>query len=267
MNAVVAESVVSLPDFLGRSDVGTQFHANEYERASDVKMQERERVADFLLGHFTEINWVYLLSLPGRHWLFEQIMLKRHSRMQCVGLERSATTFAGSLQSMPGASVSLAVKSKPVGERAYDYARTPAHPKHPRCTAQSHRMLHVSSDAYIAMLSGEVAASGKQRHKFVNKFGERNAVWLDFTSGFCRAVDETIAGLDAAMNPRHRTFPVAITLMYGRDIVGKEIGRINHIHRLNPNFEPVDYWTYSGLNGCPMITVCGRLHTRTGAAA
>lgn len=255
-----------LAESLGRSDTRGNFHSDDYERMSNDKSAERTRVADFILGRFQPHWWLYPLTMPGAYWYFEAQIARRHERTQFVGLERSATVFVCSLASMAGATQAMAVKSMRFGNGGYEYARTPAFPAHPDNTARSHRLLCMTSDAYVMAAAGLIEGSGKQRHKFRMKFCRRNAVWLDFTSGFSESVDATIRHLGAIVSERFASIPVALTFMYGRDITGKEIGRLNHIHKLNPNFEPLDYWTYSGKNGTPMMTVCGMLHARAGGA-
>lgn len=257
-------AVIEGGELLGRSDVRGGFHGHDYERLSNDKSAERTRVADFILQRFKSHNWLYPLTLPGAYWYFEAQLARRHERTQFVGLERSATIFTQSLASMAGATTALAVKPMRFGNGGYEYARTPAFPNHMDNTARSHRLLCMSSDTYVLAASGLIESNRKERNKFWRKFCRRNAVWLDFNSGFCEAVDTTIRNLDAVTNGRGHAVPVALTFMYGRDIAGKQIGRLNHIHKLNPKFEPVDYWTYAGKNGTPMMTVCGMLHEQEG---
>ena len=251
-------SLYDLHGAFGRHDAG-RFHDDDYERTSVEKQEQRQRIADFILGHFDECRWLYLLSMPGRHWIFENLIRSCHPRTQFVGIERSATTFARSAPAMVSSvNNALAIRSVDFAGGSFEYARTPAFPQMPgRGTARSHRLLLMQSDVYATALAGDFKATRKQRTKFNNKFYSRNAAWLDFTSGFCSQFERTVSNLHRCMS--HADAPVALTFMYGRDIAGQELGRVTRICELQPRFLPSDYWLYRGKGRTSMMTVCGML--------
>lgn len=247
-------------ELLGRSDRATRYYADEYERTSNEKAGQRRKVADFLLSHFRPNEIVYLLTLPGEFWFMEAYVLRQHRLAQIVGLERSETTFSRSLKCMPNAHDELLRRQVRFGSGTFEYACSPAMPHiHDRNTAHSHRHLRMSSQTYVGVRHDAYDANCGERKSFANKFYRRNAIWLDFTSGFCAGVDETVAGLTRVLHEHWPQCPVSLTFMYGRDIGGKELGRIDHLRRIQPAFLPQSYWIYAGKNGTPMMTVCGLL--------
>lgn len=248
-------AAIGLDCVYGRHDAG-RFHASEYERTSADKQKQRQRVADFLLSHFTNDRWMYLLSMPGRNWIFEAMIRAAYPRAQFVGIERSATTFHRACPAMVNSHQSLAVRTVGFGSGSFEYARTPAFPKHPdRNTAKSHRFLLMGSEVYATATNDEYRTTSCQRKKFRNKFQRRNAAWLDFTSGVCSQFNTTVANLHRVMRAgRH---PVALTFMFGRDIAGRELGRLTHICSIQPRFTPAEHWVYRGAGGTSMMTVCG----------
>lgn len=241
-------STSEIIDHIGRSDLGTNYHADNYD-LSDNKAAERIHVAEFISSYFCENEILNVLSMPGMGWYFEHRLAIMRPRANFIGLERSATAFLRSRRSMPNATVRAYSDSIRWGEAHFELFKT----KH--TSNRSHYLLNMSASAYTRLAAEDYRMEAKQRQWIARKLYRRNAVWLDFTGGFCADVDQCLVNLPSVMMPSGG--PVVITLMYGRDVGGLVNGRLNRIGSLLPGFSVVDHWVYRGKSDTPMLTVCG----------
>lgn len=255
-------------DSLGRSDFGTTFHQTDYARTG-TKQTEREKVLDFMLGHFVEgFGRVRLLSLPGLDWIFEHMLLRARPDSHLVGLERSFTVFARSRRALPAGPMDRGQHGKHLqdrtitfgdGEVAYSRiaANRPGAGKCGRRDSRSNRLLRMDTATYASMFTTDYGATYKQKKEFHEKFYLRNAVWLDYTGTLCGGVESTLRHLPLCLAPDENLKPVVLTLRNGRDGFRGVEQRIARVLAVQPAFEYRRHWTYLGKGGVPMLTVCG----------
>ena len=271
MSAVLADPI-GFRDALahaGRSDYIGAYHATQQGRSS-IKDRERERVLDFILRH--DIDHVRLLSLPGIDWAFEHLLFRSHPKAQVVGLEHSFSAFARARRAIPmgprfaglhpGAEAAWRLQDRDMqfGNGHYTYSRIAAQRHLFRGTkpsTRSNRLLLMSADTYATMMTTDYGATFEQKQAFRDRFYVRNAVWLDFTSQLGCKNDQAIANLHICMEANVQEKPVVLTVLNGRDAFHGISERIAHIARLQPAFQLRDAWTYVGVNGSSMLTVCG----------
>lgn len=240
-----------LLDHVGRSDLRGNFHDYDYERLSEQKSAERKKIVNFISSYFGENDRLSVLSMPGKYWFFERSLNAVRKKSQFVGVEQSKTIIHRHKVNMINSHDEMRHKICEFGNGSYQYLRTNGATK--RC--KSNRFLHMRIEDFVSILTENYGATAKQLKKFHKKFYLRNCAWLDFTGQICPSFDKAIANLSFAMNPYVKNKPVVITFMYGRDIKGKELGRINHITKLNRSLRAIDCWTYLGAGNCKMITI------------
>jgi hypothetical protein len=264
MNAVLLEQPFDTLDTLrhiGRNDVrGTYWDGDYAESAS--KQQERWRVADFILRSIPAGQRIALLSLPGRFWAFENLLIGKRPGTHVVGLEQSITTFLHSRRNMPGSNIErkeywpLSDRQLVYGNSSYAYARISANRRTGK-QFSSHRLLQIRSSVYASMLVTDYGQRIDQRNAFYRRFCHRNAVWLDYTSPLCGEVEETLRYLPLSLERNAALKPVVITILGARDHFCGSENRIARIQRIQPAIKYASHWTYAGKGSAPMLTICG----------
>lgn len=259
-------------DFLGRSDFVGQYHSNQYGLDSTSKQRERERVLDFILSSMHESDSINLLSLPGLDWTFERMMLARKPRSQFVGLEHSYSAYMRSRRSIPGTceayglvngvgclsrdQAALSDRQFSFGRADYVYSRVSATAESKSRTNRANRLLMMKAEVYMTMLCSDFGADFKDKKAFNEKFYRRNAIWLDFTSQFCKGIKVCLENLHFCLSPSGKEKPVVLTMMNARDGVSGVERRIRRVLDCQPNLNLAEHWTYIGKNGTPMLTMC-----------
>lgn len=264
-------------DFLGRSDYFGSYHSETYGLESLTKQVEREKVLAFILSYHPKLHeCVRLLSLPGLDWTFERMLLGERPASHFVGLEHSYSAFMRSRRAIPGISKSwgivngkgeytednaaLSDRHFRFGNGDYVYSRRSSR-ENGRCrTTRANRLLYMKADTYMTMLASDLSATMEQKKHFNSKFYMRSAVWLDFTSQFCRSVQSCLEWLPLCMEAESGyPKPVVITTMNARDGVTGIHARIDRMLACQPALVYRKHWSYTGKNGTPMLTLCGEL--------
>ena len=270
MNMLAEVSFQETTERLGRSDFIGTYHSNGYGQ-SEAKQVERERVMKFILSYFSrESDFLRLLSLPGFDWTFEQMLQSERRRVQFVGLERSCSAYARSRRAICRGLFSESVeraqlqdRTIPYGRGNVVYSRIAANGKrNGKCgtrSTRSNRLLLMDSATYTSMLVTDYGASMQEKKEFVDKFYRRSAVWLDFTSQLCNGVEQTLRWLPLCLDHYREAVPVVVTVMNARDAYCGAQSRIERICEVQPEFAPIDHWTYVGKGGTSMLTVCGEI--------
>jgi len=261
-------------EYLGRSDYIGAYHSEAYGLESTIKQAEREKVLDFILGFYGKpVDCIKLLSLPGIDWTFERMMRATRPMAHFVGLEHSYSAYMRSRRAIPGINAAYGIyKDKGVlceeqaqlqdrqfrfGDGDYVYSRRSNREESHKRTIRANRLLYMKADTYMTMLASDYGATMEQKKAFNAKFMRRNAVWLDFTSQFCKSVQSCMEWLPLCLDGGEDEKPVVITTMNARDGVTGVQNRIDRLIACQPAFIYKDHWTYLGKNGTPMLTVCG----------
>lgn len=270
-------------EFLGRSDYIGQYHSESYGLDSAIKQAERERVLEFILSYnCKEIDCVKLLSFPGLDWTFERMVLAERNRSQFVGIEHSYSAFMRSRRAIPGVNVATANEKRKLNGRLRWYAGTSK--SHAQLSdrqfrfgrgdyiysrrssrdsggpsVRANRLLYMKADDYMTLLHSNLGATMEEKKSFNTKFYSRTAVWLDFTSQFCKSVQTCLEYLPFCLESNGEAKPVVITMMNARDNVTGVEARLERIQACQPAFQYERHWTYTGKNGTSMLTVCGSI--------
>ena len=260
-----------LLDAVGRNYHDGEFYSNEYWRTSSEKQKERERVLEFILNNSNECR-VKLLSFPGMSWQFEN-MLRSETETgipHLICLEKNISLYHRTKHLIPGKrKKSYSNRWNGFRERTFEYgratclySRVASHQITRRRTGQkkwvSNKLLLMDSSAFMSMLCTDYGATHNQKIDLNNRFYSRTAVWLDFTSNLCAAVEETIRNILFCLESpsRKHNKPVVITILNGRDNLKGEDQRIERIIKLQPAFEYQDHWAFKGKGGTSMLTMC-----------
>lgn len=243
-------------------DDALKYHDEEYG-ASNQKFDEREKVLEFMLGHFSPGETFRPLTLPSLNWRFENMALMRHEGpCHFVGVERSVSIFHKAKHRMPkqgNGIYSLAHHTHTMGSADFEYSRARARwgCKRKNGSDQNHRYLNLGLSDYFSMLSETYGASWQERKKYCFKFMRRNAAWLDFTSMFCREVDRSLALFPICLDSNPNPKPLVVTVMFGRDMAGGESARVKRVESLVHGYRHCKQWSYRGKSGTRMLTICG----------
>jgi hypothetical protein len=249
---------------VGRSDFIGQYRTDRHGKTA-VKFSEREKVLRFLLENRNDCPRVKLLSMPGADWTFEQMLLRDQPMSQCVGIEKSFSVYSKSRTAMPWAACErdpirkhLQDRSMRYGNSTIVYSRVASKlsdPNKRKRSVRSHRLLLMDAATFCSVLATDYGATIDQKREFASRFGYRNAAWLDFTSNLCPSVLDAFGSLPTLLSQGN--VPVAITVLNGRDRFRGVANRIDALTAAQPLFKPMDFWTYAGGGGAPMLTVCG----------
>lgn len=249
-------------EHIGRSDSSGNYYHKQNDKFLNEKHEQRQLVLDFILPYFSSDDRIRLLSMPGKSWSFENLLLLQHPNTHLVGLEASKTIFLQAARALPGLSwADYATRTCRFGNGQYMYSKRWVSTKWngSRATA-CHRIIQMTASTFCNVLEADYHATVLDKRKFNTKFYYRNCAWLDFTSGFCAETEAAISKIHwplwFELTPKK---PIAITMMFGRDISGGIPGRIRRIAKLQPRYEHKKHWVYSGKNGTPMITLCGEI--------
>jgi hypothetical protein len=219
--------------------------------SSKEKQREREKVLAYILASIPEEHKVSLLSLPGEHWIFENMLRNsRPGKVWCLGLEQHNQIIIKNAGRM-----TLVNDRKRVRLRELSYGSC----KLAYARALASRWLNLKTSDFLTMFHDDLGQSRTQMRTFNNKFYKNNAVWLDFTSPICSEVVKCLENIGAALDPREQAHPFVVTIMYGRDkgISGGLEGRKDLLEKTCPRWKIEDYWSYVGLNKTRMATFCG----------
>lgn len=253
---------------VGRSKFVGEYHSDDYGH-SNLKHEEREKVLAFILE--IQDTRIRLLSMPGKHWAFEEMLLHERPDSSLLGLEYSYTVFAQARRSMPKGpnnkrtrTTDLQDRTMNYGTGSYTYSRRAANRKEGNRSlvrqSRSNRILFMSAETYATMLFTDYGATMEQKREFYEKFCKRNAAWLDFTCQLCRSVEETISHLDICMS--NMECPVVITFMNARDKYHSPEERIARLVEIQPSLDVKKWWTYKGKGNISMLTVCAIMNRR-----
>lgn len=261
--------------FLGRSDYVGGYHSESYGLTSLAKQVEREKVLSFITKYYAHHDCVKMLSLPGLDWTFERMLLAAHPMSHLTGLEHSYSAFMRSRRAIPGVhkawgmvngkgqfteeQADLSDRQFRFGDGDYIYSRRSNRDNGAHRSVRANRLLYMQADTYMTMLCSDYGATMEQKRMFHSKFYRRNAVWLDFTSQFCKSVQTCLEWLPICLDSGDDPKPIVLTLMNARDGVTGVQNRIDRILACQPALVYAGHWTYSGKNGTPMLTVCGTM--------
>lgn len=263
-------------DFLGRSDYVGAYHSKAYGLESITKQAEREKVLSFMLRYSKPEDCVKLLSLPGLDWTFERMLLAQRVFSHFVGLEHSYSAYMRSRRAIPGIAkawgmvngkgvltedqAALSDRQFRFGDGDYIYSRCSSREEGSKRSVRANRLLYMKADTYMSIFASDYRATMKEKIAFNSKFYQRNAVWLDFTSQFCKSVQTCLEWLPLCLESRSGDpKPVVLTIMNARDGVTGVENRIDRILTCQSAFSYVDHWTYAGKNGTPMLSLCGTI--------
>lgn len=258
-----ALSFADTVDAIGRYDAGN--YSPDRHGFCARKQEDRERVLDFILSHHQSTHRLKLLSLPGVDWTFEHMLLARKPMSQVVGLERSFSVYARSRRAIPTptrcpseSAMQLQDRVMSYGTGNIVYSRVAANRLKDhglKRSIRSHRLLLIEAATFASVLATDYRATKDEKKEFYERFGMRNAVWLDFTSSICSGVTETMRNLPLVL--LSDPVPVCITIRNGRDSNAGVAARIALLEKAQPLFKTERHWTYVGGGNSSMLTVCG----------
>jgi len=216
---------------------------SDYERLSNTKSKQREKILDFLLSN-NPCDHIKYVGLPGKYWAIERELLNIDADAKFSGFEKNPVIFYKALQIMPGGHKTIS-KSKIIDDRIKleIYVN-----KNGVYTLGD--INHFTEKKTHALLISE---SGSFRFGFTLN----NMLWYDFTSSFNENTFRAIH--DIKKITRHKT-AICLTLQYGRDLYfnGKgEEARVDIVKKALKGFECKDVWTYNGFKDTKMINICG----------
>lgn len=239
------------------------FAAARSRKLDEFKDGERQRVLRHVLDNF-EVNEravdtrLRVLTLPGSHWHFERMIEHELGEYKALflGVERTWSTLEFGLQYMPGRRKRHVRWSR--GTRNLNAVLTS---KGAVFNCQVEDWPHLSS-----VIPDE--ESGIHQIKNLRILSTFNALWLDFFGPLMQPkIALLLRGLMGRIASTADVVPYAFTGMYGRDFRGLAGGSVEaRSEGIAAEFSsdkwsatPTDCWKYIGLNGTPMVTVCGLL--------
>lgn len=228
------------------------------------KRDQRDRILRHLLDHQQPGRQLRLLSMPGRTWAFEHLLLKEWEYASFVGIEWDWSTMEQGAPFMP--------RKKGEGTHRYTIPLG-AGDLHGYETSLA-RWIHTPASSFVR-ISRKVLKHSPHVHsndytkahcrQFSADFKGNTAIWLDFTSQMCTEIETALPRLGGFALKGMEDVPVAVSMMMARDGLGDEkdpVGprAIRLVELLNSSrfrrFIPKDAWSYMG-SGAPMITVTG----------
>lgn len=221
-----------------------------------VKQEERERVLSFIMDNHAKNSRIKLLSFPGERWIFEGMVAAARKSSTFIGIEADEKTFVSSRCSL----IHKRGLKKPIirhGEATIGCASIPY-----SNTTRKSKLLNIKSSAFCSILIDRYGATTEQLLAWQKEFCWNSAAWFDFTCQLCIESERTIKH-SALVVANDKKVPVVYTVMNARDSYRGVAARVARIVELaGRDFEPVYNWTYQGMGGTPMLTVCGVMHGR-----
>ena len=259
-------------------EIRTQYYSSDYSK-SDVKFRQRELILRFFRRYFVENFKMSVLTLPGEHWLFEQMMLKCFPYCSFTGLERSSPIYHRSRLHIPRNALAYVFDRDEVQDRVFNFGRSniiysrlsnglyfdgykaSKRPGTP-ITSQnrrSNRLVLMDVHDFLSLLTEDHHASMVEKRRFVERFYRKHAVWLDFTGPLTERNLETISKVGLCLYPSIRLKPIVFTVLNGRDRFTSKQQRIDAIKQKLPQMTIKHSWTYRGAGNVSMLTVCGEM--------
>lgn len=260
---------------LGRT-VNTHYYKTDYSK-KDVKFRQRALVLRFFQRYFVPNFKMSVLTLPGTGWLFEHMMLQAFPFCSFTGVERSARVYHESRLHIPRNALAYAFNRDQVQDRtarfghsSITYSRISNGYKPSRCKSveqaavtqinrRSNRLVLMDVNDFLTILTEDHKASFNDKHRFVQRFYQKHAVWLDYTGTLTEKTLKAIGHIHLCLYPSIRPKPIVLTFMAARDNFHSKEERIAAIKEAQPNLTIKHVWTYVGAGGCPMMTVCGEM--------
>lgn len=225
----------------------------DYELRSSVKAEQREKILSIILNSLQENTPVRYLGMPGKHWLFENMLVNAIDResdtpWKIGGIEKSVKIYHQSRAMMPGFCHWCVDKSNFANECGIEQIR-------------KGRVFYACGDLTSLTDDKIIKDVSEKSGTFEKNFTKNTIVWYDFTASLSMQTYLSIYQIKNVID-RDNDAIVCITLMYGRDLYmdGKgENGRISIIKKALPEFELIESWIYKGFKNAPMINICGRI--------
>lgn len=236
----------------------TDYQADEYERFSEAKAEQREKILKFILDNH-EINPRYF-GLPGKYWIFENALHKEVKNCHIMGIEKDLSIFEKSASYMPGMYWARrqifpwAIDHRIESTRMYKASRQALN------IAETVNTYHIHGDL-VSLTDKKIIEKARFRGPYKKHLRNRTAIWYDFTSPFNVETYTAIYNINNIIH-KGRDTTVCLTLMYGRDQIfngNGEEARVEIVEKVLPDFDCKEVWTYKGFKETPMINICGIL--------
>ena len=221
-----------------------------------VKQEERERVLSFIMDNHAKNTRIKLLSFPGERWIFEGMVAAARRSSTFVCLEADEKSFISSRSSLihPRGLKKSTIRhgEATIGSASIPYSNT----------TRKSRLLNIKSSTFCTILIDRYGATNEQLLAWQEDFCWNSAAWFDFTCQLCAESEKTIQHSSLVV-ANDKKVPVVYTVMNARDSYHGVDARVSRVVELaGRDFEPLDSWTYQGMGGTPMLTVCGVMHGR-----
>jgi len=216
----------------------------------DVKQQEREKVLDFILS-VHGVQRISLLSMPGERWIFETMLNTIKPKTIFTAIESDLPTFLASrsylVTDKKWGDKKVRHGTIEIGSASLNYSNT----------IKKSKLLHIKASDFCTLLIDGYGASKNNLKDWKFSFCNNTAAWFDFTCQLCQESEKAIKYSGLTLSAK-RNVPIVYTVMNARDSYSGVDSRVSRICELaGRDFELRDHWTYSGMNGVPMLTVCG----------
>lgn len=253
--------------------VGSRYHQNSNYSKSDVKFRQRALILRFFEKYFPEhMTRPHVLTLPGKEWLFEQMLLERWPEATLLGVERSGAVHNVSRSYIPRNALAYLNYHDNVQDRTFQYGTAQiqysrisngldvlGEAKRPSARRRSNRLLLMDVNDFLTLPMDDYKATAEQKRGFLKKFYLKHAVWLDYTGTLNDKVLRALSCLQFCLSNNPVEKPVAITVLNGRDRYKSKEARVAAIQAAQPGLTIRRVWTYEGANGSSMLTVCGTM--------